>query len=89
MRKRSRTEVATVARALKARGHAVEVINAGVSGDTTANGLARVAWAVPRALTAWAWAGAASASGVAMASSANANAFLVFISAPQIGRAHV
>lgn len=33
--------------ALKQRGHAVEVINAGVSGDTTAGGLARVDWAVP------------------------------------------
>jgi acyl-CoA thioesterase-1 len=38
---------AQLARALKARGHAVEVINAGVSGDTTAGGLARVNWAVP------------------------------------------
>jgi acyl-CoA thioesterase-1 len=34
-------------RALKAKGHAVEVINAGVSGDTTANGLERLRWAVP------------------------------------------
>ncbi len=33
--------------ALKQRGHAVEVINAGVSGDTTAGGLTRVDWAVP------------------------------------------
>lgn len=33
--------------ALKARGHTVTVINAGVSGDTTAAGLDRVAWAVP------------------------------------------
>jgi acyl-CoA thioesterase-1 len=33
--------------ALKGRGHAVEVANAGVSGDTTAGGLARVDWAVP------------------------------------------
>jgi len=33
--------------ALKQRGHAVEVINAGVSGDTTAGGMARVDWAVP------------------------------------------
>jgi acyl-CoA thioesterase-1 len=33
--------------ALKARGHAVEVVNAGVSGDTTAGGLARLDWAVP------------------------------------------
>ncbi len=32
--------------ALKARGHDVEVINAGVSGDTTAAGLARLDWAV-------------------------------------------
>ncbi len=32
---------------LKAKGHAVEVINAGVSGDTTANGLERIRWAVP------------------------------------------
>jgi acyl-CoA thioesterase I len=38
---------AQLERALKARGHLVEVINAGVSGDTTAGGLARVAWAVP------------------------------------------
>ncbi len=34
-------------RALKAKGHAVEVINAGVSGDTTAAGLGRFDWAVP------------------------------------------
>jgi len=33
--------------ALKARGHVVEVINAGISGDTTAAGLERVRWAVP------------------------------------------
>jgi acyl-CoA thioesterase-1 len=38
---------AQLERALKARGHAVEVTNAGVSGDTTAGGLARLAWAVP------------------------------------------
>jgi acyl-CoA thioesterase I len=38
---------AQLERALKAKGHAVEVINAGVSGDTTAGGLERVAWAVP------------------------------------------
>src|SRR4249919_489745 len=38
---------AQLERALKAKGHAVEVINAGVSGDTTAGGLARVNWAVP------------------------------------------
>ena len=38
---------AQLERALKAKGHTVEVINAGVSGDTTAGGLERVAWAVP------------------------------------------
>jgi acyl-CoA thioesterase-1 len=38
---------AQLERTLTARGHAVEVINAGVSGDTTASGLERVAWAVP------------------------------------------
>jgi acyl-CoA thioesterase I len=32
---------------LKARGHAVDVINAGVSGDTTAGGRERIDWAVP------------------------------------------
>ena len=34
---------AQLERALKAKGHAVEVINAGVSGDTTAGGLERAA----------------------------------------------
>jgi len=38
---------AQLERALKAKGHAVEVINAGVSGDTTAGGLERIRWAVP------------------------------------------
>jgi acyl-CoA thioesterase I len=38
---------AQLERALKARGHQVEVINAGVSGDTTAAGLERLQWAVP------------------------------------------
>jgi acyl-CoA thioesterase-1 len=33
--------------ALKAKGIAVEVADAGVSGDTAANGLARLDWAVP------------------------------------------
>ncbi|MEJ8574793.1 arylesterase [Microbaculum marinum] len=33
--------------ALKARGHDVVVANAGVSGDTTSAGLARVDWSVP------------------------------------------
>lgn len=34
-------------KALKARGHAVQITNAGVSGDTTAGGLARLDWSVP------------------------------------------
>lgn len=34
-------------KALKAKGYAVEVINAGVSGDTAAAGLERFDWAVP------------------------------------------
>jgi acyl-CoA thioesterase-1 len=34
-------------RALKAKDIAVEVINAGVSGDTSAGGLARLDWSVP------------------------------------------
>ena len=38
---------AQLERALKARGQQVEVINAGVSGDTTAGALERVRWAVP------------------------------------------
>lgn len=38
---------AQLERALKAKGHSVEVINAGVSGDTTAAGLERLRWAVP------------------------------------------
>ena len=38
---------AQLERALKAKGHAVDVINAGVSGDTTATGLERLRWAVP------------------------------------------
>jgi acyl-CoA thioesterase-1 len=36
-----------LARALKARGWDVEVVNAGVSGDTAADGLARFDWSVP------------------------------------------
>lgn len=32
---------------LKARGHDVAILNAGVSGDTTAGGLARLDWSVP------------------------------------------
>jgi acyl-CoA thioesterase-1 len=38
---------AQLERALKGRGHAVEVINAGVSGDTTASGLDRLRWSIP------------------------------------------
>jgi acyl-CoA thioesterase I len=38
---------AQLAAALKARGHTVEMINAGVSGDTTAAGLERFDWSVP------------------------------------------
>jgi acyl-CoA thioesterase-1 len=38
---------AQLQRALKARGHDVEVTNAGVAGDTTAGGLERLAWSVP------------------------------------------
>ena len=38
---------AQLQRALEQRGHAVVVINAGVSGDTTAGALERLAWAVP------------------------------------------
>jgi len=35
--------------ALKARGHAVRVVNASVSGDTTAAGLSRFEWSFPKA----------------------------------------
>jgi acyl-CoA thioesterase-1 len=37
---------AQLQKALAARGHAVEVIDGGVSGDTTAGGLARLDWAL-------------------------------------------
>lgn len=37
---------AQLERALKDRGHEVEVLNAGVSGDTTSAGLARLDWAI-------------------------------------------
>ncbi|WP_312420054.1 arylesterase [Shinella sp.] len=33
--------------ALRAKGHEVEIANAGVSGDTTSGGLARLDWSVP------------------------------------------
>ncbi len=35
-------------RRLKKEGHDVTIINAGVSGDTTAGGLARLSWSVPK-----------------------------------------
>ena len=38
---------AKLAAALKAKGHAVEVVNAGVSGDTATGGLSRLDWSVP------------------------------------------
>jgi acyl-CoA thioesterase-1 len=38
---------AKLERALRAKGHSVEMINAGVSGDTAAGGLARLDWSVP------------------------------------------
>ncbi len=38
---------AKLQRALVAKGHRVEVTNAGVSGDTTAAGLERLDWAIP------------------------------------------
>jgi acyl-CoA thioesterase-1 len=38
---------ARLEKALKARGLAVEIANAGVSGDTASGGLARLDWAVP------------------------------------------
>ncbi|WP_246270305.1 arylesterase [Hongsoonwoonella zoysiae] len=34
-------------KALEEKGHSVEVVNAGVSGDTTTGGLARLDWSVP------------------------------------------
>jgi acyl-CoA thioesterase-1 len=38
---------AVLEKALRARGHRVEVVNAGVSGDTAAGGLERLDWSVP------------------------------------------
>lgn len=38
---------AVLERALRARGHRVEVVNAGVSGDTASGGLERLDWSVP------------------------------------------
>jgi acyl-CoA thioesterase-1 len=39
--------VPVLERELRTRGHDVSVINGGVSGDTTADGLARVEWSIP------------------------------------------
>jgi acyl-CoA thioesterase I len=39
---------AQLERALKAKGVAAEVVNAGVSGDTSSGGLARLDWSVPQ-----------------------------------------
>ena len=43
---------AQLERSLKARGQAVEVINASVSGDTTASGLERLRWSLPERVDA-------------------------------------
>jgi acyl-CoA thioesterase I len=43
---------AKLERALKAKGMAVEVANAGVSGDTASGGLARLDWSVPEGTNA-------------------------------------
>jgi acyl-CoA thioesterase-1 len=43
---------ARLAAALEAKGHAAEVINAGVSGDTTTAGLERLDWALPEGIDA-------------------------------------
>ena len=38
---------AKLERALKAKGHNVEIENAGVSGDTASGGLSRLDWSIP------------------------------------------
>ena len=38
---------AQLEKALKAKGHAVEIANAGVSGDTASGGLSRLDWSIP------------------------------------------
>lgn len=43
---------AQLEKALQSRGHSVEIINAGVSGDTTAAGLQRFDWAIPEKVDA-------------------------------------
>jgi acyl-CoA thioesterase-1 len=45
--KSGQTFPAQLQKELKARGHNIVVVNAGVAGDTTADGLKRLAWAVP------------------------------------------
>ncbi len=47
LRRQSQSFPAQLQKALKARGHNVVVTNAGVAGDTTADGLQRLGWAVP------------------------------------------
>lgn len=46
--KRENAFPAQLEKTLKARGHNVEVTNAGVAGDTTAAGLARLDWSIPK-----------------------------------------
>jgi acyl-CoA thioesterase I len=43
---------AVLERSLKARGHKVEIVNAGVSGDTATGGLERLDWSVPEEIVA-------------------------------------
>jgi acyl-CoA thioesterase-1 len=43
---------ARLAGSLRDRGHQVEIIDAGVSGDTTSGGLARLDWSIPTVSTA-------------------------------------
>jgi acyl-CoA thioesterase-1 len=48
LRSRRQSFPAQLQKALKARGHNVKVTNAGVAGDTTAGGLQRLDWSVPK-----------------------------------------
>lgn len=50
--RRSNAFPAQLQKTLKARGHNVVVTNAGVAGDTSAAGLARLAWSVPKSTDA-------------------------------------
>lgn len=43
----SQSYPAQLEKALRAKGHAITIVNAGVSGDTTAAALERMGWAVP------------------------------------------